>query len=235
MKSFDIGEVLRESWGLFKKNWQGLLVVFATMLAVSIVPGILSSIFQKSLPWLSILISIVSWVLSLVTGMGIVKVALDVVSEKGAEVAELFFVLKDRKLILKYVGTSVLLSALLLPALVLFAIVVFVTSGLGQQVSTTVMIAMTVVLALLAIYVSVRLQFWMYVLVESGTWGRDALGKSWKMTKGMVLKLILFALALFVVNLAGMLLLLVGLLVTVPVSMLAMAVVYRKLEMRNGN
>jgi hypothetical protein len=233
MKSFSIREVLQTSFGLFKQNWKGMLVVFAAMLVVGFVPSVLASVFQESLPWLSILISIISWVLSFVTGVGILKVAIDVVDGRGAQVTQLFYALRDWKLILRYLGTSIVFgfavfAVSVLPALVIFG-VGFVVKFSGSVFLGTLYVFGAIFLVMM-IYLSVRMQFWTYVLVDKGLWGREALAKSLEMTKGLILKLILFSVALLVLNLVGAILLVVGLFVTVPVSMLAMAVVYRKLE-----
>jgi uncharacterized membrane protein len=58
----------------------------------------------------------------------------------------------------------------------------------------------------------------------------ESLGKSKKLTQGVKWHLVLFALALAALNVLGFLALVVGLLVTVPVSLLAFVHVYLKLK-----
>lgn len=69
-----------------------------------------------------------------------------------------------------------------------------------------------------------------YLVIEKKMWTKKALKKSWDMTKGHWLELFLLGIAMAVINFLGAFLLLVGLLVTAPVSLLAMAHVYRKLS-----
>lgn len=58
----------------------------------------------------------------------------------------------------------------------------------------------------------------------------DAMKESMRLTKGSRLKLFLLLLALLVINILGALTLLIGLLVTIPVSMLALTHAYRSLS-----
>ena len=62
----------------------------------------------------------------------------------------------------------------------------------------------------------------------------DALKHSFTMAKGHLLQLFLFMLCLVLLNIVGAILLLVGLLVTVPVTLIAVAHVYRKVEALQG-
>lgn len=230
MKSFSIGEVLRSSWEVFKKNWQGLYVVFLVLVLLSFVPAFLSSTLVKNAPAASILVSLLSWILSLVTALGMVKVALKVVDGEKAEVADLFYAVKKLSLVGKYFLTSIIFGLVFFGAVVPIGLLVGVVTYLARGADLRALWAVLAVVALpLFVYVSVRLQFWVYVLVDKELWGVDALKSAWGMTKGMALNLILFAIVLFLLNLAGLLLFVVGLLVTVPVSVLAMATVYRKI------
>jgi uncharacterized membrane protein len=59
-----------------------------------------------------------------------------------------------------------------------------------------------------------------------------AIKKSYEMTKGMKWKLFGFFLVLFGLNILGAVALIVGLMVTIPVSMIALAAIYNKLKAR---
>jgi len=78
------------------------------------------------------------------------------------------------------------------------------------------------------IYLSIKLFFYMYLVVDKGINGIDALKMSYNMTTGHFKELFLFLLSLFVINLIGLLLLGFGMLVTIPVTSIAAARIYRK-------
>jgi uncharacterized membrane protein len=69
-----------------------------------------------------------------------------------------------------------------------------------------------------------------YVIVDRGLGPIDALKRSAAITHGARLALFGFAIVLMLLNIVGALALLIGLFVTIPISMVAMAYVYRKLD-----
>lgn len=103
-----------------------------------------------------------------------------------------------------------------------------------QYLVTSVVIAIVVILGLFALIVpgiilGIAFSMAPYLIVEKRLWTMDALKESWNLTKGNRTSLFLLALMLFVINFLGALPFMLGLLITVPVSMLAMAHAYRAL------
>lgn len=87
-----------------------------------------------------------------------------------------------------------------------------------------------ILLVIPGIYVAVRLQFFTYYIVDKDAGVMDALKMSWNLTKNGKLNLFLFDLLLVLLNFGGALLLGVGLLLTLPLSLAAMALLYRKFQ-----
>ena len=79
------------------------------------------------------------------------------------------------------------------------------------------------------IYVAVRFQFYGFFVVDEKTGPVESLQRSWEVTDGRVWSLLWLDLILVGINILGMLLFLVGLFVTVPITTLALAYVYRQL------
>lgn len=79
------------------------------------------------------------------------------------------------------------------------------------------------------IYLSVKLFFYMFLVVDKKMSGVDALKLSYEMTRGHFGHLLCFLLSLFVINIAGLMLFGIGVLLTVPLTFIAAAYVYRKL------
>ena len=76
--------------------------------------------------------------------------------------------------------------------------------------------------------------FFPYFVVDKKAGGWRAIELSRKMTKGSLANLLLFYLLLAGVNILGALCLVVGLFVTVPVTMIAQAFMYRQMEIQKG-
>ena len=69
----------------------------------------------------------------------------------------------------------------------------------------------------------------MVFIIEDGDNPIDAMKKSWYMTKGFVVELFLFYLLIIGINLLGAIAFGIGLIVSMPVSTLAYAYMYRKI------
>jgi len=76
---------------------------------------------------------------------------------------------------------------------------------------------------------AIKFQYFSYLMVDRGMGPIDALKESAKITEGVRTNLFFLKLLLVVINIVGMLFFVVGLLVTIPISIMAEAYVYRKL------
>jgi hypothetical protein len=94
-----------------------------------------------------------------------------------------------------------------------------------------VAVAMGLVLLIVpGVIMLLRLWFVGFVVVDERIGPVDAIQRSWDITRGHTMDLLVFFLVLVGLNLLGVLCLGVGLLVTVPISGLAMAFIYRELK-----
>jgi uncharacterized membrane protein len=87
-----------------------------------------------------------------------------------------------------------------------------------------------VLLIIPGIVFAARSLFAPYIVLEKDCTPIEAIKESFRITKGMTLKMIFFVFILFVINVVGLFALCVGLLVTIPISALATVHVYRKLS-----
>ena len=100
----------------------------------------------------------------------------------------------------------------------------------GAYVLTVLAIAVGFLLLIVpGFIVSMGLAFVAYIVVDRGLGPIEAMKESWRVTKGHKWQLFLLFLALIGINLLGVAALVVGLLVSVPITMLAAAHAYRTL------
>ena len=100
---------------------------------------------------------------------------------------------------------------------------------LGAILFSLIVLAGFVLLVVPGIALSVMLQYYSYFIIDKNMGPVEAIKASAALTKGVRWKLFGFLLALGLINIVGALLLVVGLFATVPVSLVAVAFVYRKL------
>ncbi len=106
---------------------------------------------------------------------------------------------------------------------------------LGAMILQVVIIVVGFILLVIpGIIACLMLTFTQFLVVDKSLGPVEALKESYRLTKGHLFQLFLFALCLIALNIVGLVLLVVGLLVTVPVSLIAFAHVYRKVTNLQG-
>jgi hypothetical protein len=102
---------------------------------------------------------------------------------------------------------------------------------IASTLISTVAIVMGLIL-LIVPGVIMMLRLWLvgFVLVDERTGPIDAIQRSWDITRGHTMDLLVLFVALLGLNILGLCCLVVGLVVTIPISGLALAYVYRELK-----
>lgn len=102
---------------------------------------------------------------------------------------------------------------------------------LGATILQTVIIVIGFILLIIpGIIASLMLCFTQLLVVDRKMGPVEAIKESYEITKGQLFRLFLFMIAICLLNFVGLIALVVGLLVTVPVSLIAIAHVYKKLS-----
>ncbi len=150
-------------------------------------------------------ISVIRDIVSMLMSIALTAVALVLVDGHSSRYSDLLAPFKTYKVTLHYFLASILYMLIVLVGLIL--------------------------LILPGVYLLVRLQFFAYLLVEHENMGViESLKKSMEMTKGKFWSLFGFGLVFILINIAGFIALGVGLFITIPVTCIAYARLYRKLS-----
>ncbi len=203
MNSFSIREALRVGWQTFKVSWKLILGVLLLSTAINLAPALVGNSIGADNSGMQLIVSILSWVFGIIIGIGQLKIAIELVDKKSPPFSELF---SHYRLFFHTLFTQIMVGIIVVIGLVLLIIP--------------------------GIVFALRLQFAVYAVVDGGMGPLAAISASWTMTKGSTIKLLLYAIASFLVLFAGLLLLGVGLILAVPTTMLATAYIYRTLSSR---
>ena len=229
MHTFSIGESLRFGWETFKKRpaiFIGSAVIIA---AISWFSGAIGGALDEGPA--AALGSLVSVVISMFVGMGTIAFYLKAHDNVNQlQIADLW----HPRPFWKYVGASIL-YALMVAAVVAPFLIAAAVVGVGALFSgdgTFGLAALILVLLAIAAALAVSSVFFfaMFAVIDRSLGPIEALKESARITEGIRLKIFLFMLAAGAINILGMLLLFVGLLVTMPLTSLAMAHAYRLRE-----
>ena len=185
-------------------GWETVKSNFWLFIGVLIVTGLINGVPGAvsdaiDVPLLVVLIALASFVVNMVVSIGLIRFSLRFCDNEKGKFSDLF---AHFNLFFKYFFASILYGLIILGG--------------------------TMLLVIPGIIWAIKFQFYGYLIVE-GSGPIEALKKSWAITAGSKWNLFLFGLLLGLVNLLGLICLFIGLLVTIPITMVAIASVYRKL------
>ncbi len=156
-------------------------------------------------------------IVSLMAALSVVSVSLLISRDHHFTFENLFSPLLSPKKVIKFLIVSVLYSVPVILAAVFLYFVPAKIIGL--------------IIVVPSVYLAVRLKFFPYVVIENEDASIKSLFEmSFKLTKGHFWMVFVFLLLVSMLNVLGAALMIVGLMVTVPVSIFATAYVYNRLK-----
>ena len=193
---------LGEAIGFGWKTATGNLWFFIGVMAITLAISGLQNVLTGGEPNLiTALLGLVFAVVNMIVTMGTMKIALKFCDGQKGEYSDLY---NMYPMFWGYLGAAIL-----------YAIMV---------------VAGTVLLIIPGIIVAIQFGFFGYLIIDKQMGVMDSLKMSSKVTNGAKWKLFGLAILSILINIAGAVCLLVGLLVTIPTTMLAWAYAYRKLS-----
>ncbi|MGB4942936.1 MAG: hypothetical protein WBO92_02385, partial [Candidatus Moraniibacteriota bacterium] len=199
-KNFTYGEAFRAGWTKLKEQWVFLLVSYATIIFVSgIFSGLAEGLYKDIEPTSSLLV-LIGVFLRIWLNYNFLVITIRLFDGVKPAWRDLFAWHDE---MLAYIGASILYVLI-----VTLGLLVFVIPG---------------------IYLAIKYNFYSLLIADKRLGAFDALKASGQLTEGVKWSLIGFSVASFGVILLGMLALLIGLFVAVPVISLAYIFVYRTL------
>ncbi len=199
-RHFSKKEAIKFGFVVAKSNVVFFLGVFVVWAFVTLISQSLEvSLNAEKQVVASFLVSVVMWIIGSIISMGIIFITLQFVDKRKPNLKDVFYT----KNLFNYILSSIMKTIIIMVGFILFIIP--------------------------GIIFAIKLQYSGYLIVDKQKDAVDSLKGSWEMTKGVKWNLFLFGLLLAVINILGFFALLIGLLVTVPLSMVANAYVYRKL------
>jgi uncharacterized membrane protein len=203
---FSMGEAVRFGWGTMKSNIGFFIGLLIIAFLIENLPGILAEFVKVDFPIIAALLSLAGGILGLVVQLGLIKISLKFCDGVKGQFDDL---LSSFHLLLKFIGGAILYLLIILAGMLLFIIP--------------------------GIIWGIKYSLFPYFLVDNEMGPIEAIKASGAATDGAKWDLFLFGMLLGLINIAGALLFLVGLFVTIPLSMVAYSYVYRQLAGKTGS
>lgn len=200
MKKFSKKEALKFGWTTTRKHFFFLAEIVLFLMLLNVLPGIITPAVRQDFSLaVSLLVSIFFGALQMILNIGLITISIRYVEGKTNTFKDLFTHIPF---------TPYLLGSIVYGCIVAGGIILLIIPG---------------------IIWGIKYGFYSYLIVDKDVGVMDSIKRSAQLTQGIKWDLFLFGLLLGLINVAGFLLFFVGLFVTLPVTMLAMAYVYRKL------
>ncbi len=199
-QKFSKTEAIKFGWNIAKRELRFFFGLTVILILVNFIQNVLAK-DAKNLSFLfSLAFLILIFLVGLILQLGLIKISLNFVDNKKSRLIDLF---TTHRPVFKFLTTSIL-----------YGFIVF---------------AGFILLVIPGIIWAVKFQFFSYLIVDKEMGPIEALKKSSQITKGVKLNLLVFSLLLAGINILGVLALGIGLILTIPITMIATAYVYRKL------
>jgi uncharacterized membrane protein len=203
--SFEVGAIFETSWAVLKANLVPFIFIHAAWFAIMVVVGIGDSFIaialESALSISDLDVSLFSSIAQVFLSIGITRIYLTALRGDTPQIQTLW---SGTGIFLRYCVLSTVIIVLILAGF-LFLLIPGIIASLGLCIAH-------------------------FHMIDQNMGVEDSLRSSWAATKGHKLKLIWFFTACCVINLVGVLGLLVGLLITIPMTGLAFTEAYRRLS-----
>jgi uncharacterized membrane protein len=207
-KTFSIKKLLRSGWNDFKKSWKSIIGAALIFIIIGILGQYLGatedSVLQNET--LALLVSLIVTLINVALSMGFMKLLLNIVDGKEAKTKDIFTGVRSVRHLILFIILNLLVSLLTFAGLLLVVIP--------------------------GIIIAIGLLFAELSFVDKKMGVIETLKWNWRLTRGHRWWIFVFVLVTFLFNLLGLLALVVGLIITVPVTYLAYVRLYRDLEKR---
>jgi uncharacterized membrane protein len=199
---FSRDEAIKFGWQAAMDNLGFFIRALIIIFVVSLTFSVIGKLTEKSYPFISLAANIIYTFFSLMFGIGLIKIYLKIFDSQEPELSDLTFGM-NLNLFLSYLVVSLLYTLIIIGGLILF-----IFPG---------------------IYWAIQFQFCTYLVIDKGMGPVEALKKSSALTKGVKWDLFVLGILLLLIILLGILALFIGLFVAIPLTMMAVTFVYRKL------
>ncbi len=231
MHTISIREIITFSWETFKKRpWYVIGAPLLVCLVLIIINLALSEVAKVGVT-VMILTFVVNMVMQILYNIGMTKFFIKI--ESNVEEARL----KDfwyPSPFWRFIGASLLVAGCSILVVLASAAVAGVFAGLayamGLKAGATFLVVFVPLLLVASVALALAFFPLKYVAVQHAIGPVGVVGRTWDATKGKRLKILLFVLTILGLNLLGLLALIVGLFVTIPMTAIATVRMSRLLD-----
>ena len=231
---FSKREIITSSWNIMKPHLSLLILAILFIFGLNLLLSALQEEILGDIKAQSILFTIAAFLFQMGLNLGMLRISLNIINNKEVNFSQLF---GSFDVLIPYILATIVLIAILLiaasPGIILLLVSVSADwdsmSNLEAPDDWSVIIPIILII-IPAVYISVRLQFYNYFLLDEETGIIESIKRSAEISKGYVGELFLLGAVLSIIILVSIIPLGLGLLISIPLSTMATSYVYLKLK-----
>ena len=225
-------EIIISSWSIIKDHLALMITIVLFIFSLNIILSIVQEKVLGDISYQSILFIISAYLFQMGLNLGLLRICLNMINNTEVNFSLLF---SSFHMLIPYVFATILyLLSLMLAAspglLLLITTSSLDLSDLSNITKNVPAIFSTIIMIIPPIYLSVRLQFYEYFLIDEECSIIESIKKSAYISKGYVLELFILGTILSLIILISIIPMGLGLIISIPISMVAITSVYLKLK-----
>lgn len=228
-----ISESIKSAWHIFKKNWKFIVLAVLATGVVQVILNFVQRSAENSGIVINLIASVFVGIIGIIIALGWARVLLSLVRNDSAN-WDTFKT--DQSVWIRYIKVMIwyILYFLMWTVAVILPFIILGIIGVTMGISVLAWIGAIlggIGFVIVACYFGLKYQFTNFVTIDHPELDSKAIfKKAGEMTHGHLWKLLAFAAALLLLNLIGLIALVVGLLITIPVSRIAQTKMYECLK-----
>jgi len=232
--NFSKKEIITSSWNIVKPNLGLLVLAIVFIFCLNLFLGIIQDRLLEEITLQSILFTMAAYLFQMGLNLGMLRICLNLIHNKEGKFPQLF---GSFHLLAPYLMASILSLVILLlaaaPGLILLLLSISVDLDTLPNIETWDDISMIIpgfLIIIPLVYISLRVQFYDYFLVDEECGIVAAVKKSTAITKGYVMELFLLGAVMSIIVLISIIPLGAGLFISIPLTIMVNTHVYQKLK-----
>ena len=234
---FSKKEIITSAWNILKPNLGLMALAIVFIFSLNLILGIVQDRLLQDVTLQSILFTVAAYLFQMGLNLGMLRICLNLIYNKDGDFSQLF---GSFHLLIPYLLASLItLSILLLvaaPGIILLLSSISSDLDMLQAAETWGGVSTTIpvfIIIIPLVYISLRLQFYDYFLVDGESNIVEAVKKSMAITKGYVMELFLLGAVMSIIVLVSIIPLGAGLFISIPLATMVNTYVYQKLKRAN--
>ena len=231
---FSKREIITSSWNIMKPHLGLLILAVMFIFGLNLLLSAIQEVLLGDITSQSVLFMIAAYLFQMGLHLGMLRITLNIINNKEVNFSQLF---GSFDVLIPFVLATIVFIAILLTAaspgiMLLLASVSADWNSMSnvEAIDNWSVIIPIIIIIIPAVYISVRLQFYNYFLLDEETGIIESIKRSAEISKGYVGELFLLGAVLSIIILVSIIPLGLGLLISIPLSTMATSFVYLKLK-----